>query len=146
MNYSRDPNILDRISNRLSVPEGLNRTEYMDFIDELYPEWFSFIMVNIRKTAKAIYEECKAYKNADGRIKASLRDDGKVDVYHAFGSTVQAYEGDSAQKAFDRVIFSIDLHEIDWDRPLLKYIEIELKQWLLSQHPANKKWFFYYGQ
>lgn len=84
--------------------------------------------MNVRKVAKEIFDVCKALKNIDGNIKASLMDDGRVIVYHAFGSTVQGDQGDNAQKAFDRVIYSIELREIDWKQPLLKYIEQELKE------------------
>lgn len=84
--------------------------------------------MNINKLASEIYSMCHDYRNCDGRIKVSKNDMKGFDVYHSFGSDVAAYLGDSAQKAFDRVIFSIDLREIDWHKPLKGYIVQELRR------------------
>lgn len=84
-------------------------------------------ILNVKKAAKEIYDECKAYRNAGGAIVASRTDSGKVDVYHVFGTSAAGYQGDSAQKAFDRIIYRIELNEIDWTKPLLKFIQEELR-------------------
>lgn len=83
--------------------------------------------MNINKVATEISQMCQEYRNCDGAIKASLNTSGGVTVYQAYGSTAIAYEGDNAQKAFDRVIFSINLNDIDWKQPLRKYIVEELR-------------------
>jgi hypothetical protein len=83
--------------------------------------------MNINKLATEIYNTCQEYKNCDGSIKVSKASNKQYDVYHAFGSNVAAYEGDSAQDAFDRVVYSINLIDIDWKRPLKKYIIEELR-------------------
>lgn len=84
--------------------------------------------MNVRKLAKEIYDACRDFKNADGCITVSKTPSGKYDVYHTYGNTAQGYEGDSGDTAFARVVYSIDLNEIDWKQPLLKYIEEELKK------------------
>lgn len=95
--------------------------------------WVIFLVISFSDLNDWLID-CKAcyeYRNADGKIKVSRRDDdGGLNVYHSYGdSTVAAaYPGDSAQMAFDRVIFSIDLQQIDWNKPLKKYIVSQLKE------------------
>ncbi len=86
------------------------------------------IKMNVRKLAKEIYDTCRDYKGNDDRILVSVTPAGTYDVYHEFGNSVAAYEGDNANTAFARVIFSIELNEIDWKQPLLKFIEEELRR------------------
>jgi len=84
--------------------------------------------MNVTKLASEIYTACYQYRRCDGRIKVSKRDDGHFDIYHSYGTDVIAYQGDSAKEESDRVIFTIALSEINWNRPLKKYIIQELKE------------------
>ena len=65
--------------------------------------------MNINKLAAEIYQACYEYRNADGKIKVSRRDDGGFDVYHSYDdSTVAAaYQGDSAQMALTTSYFQL---------------------------------------